>query len=122
MMTKTARVRVLNSLLYIKDASSQDLPEVTGEGAVSATPSCVAVSCLPDCDGETEIMIGPAQNVERAPRLIFSGTLETPSGTLMVETVLRQTILQVPVVERATHVVISTSGDDAADRVVVALG
>lgn len=44
----STRIAVLNSLLFIRDQSIEDIPEIDGNGAVWSTTSCVAVSILFD--------------------------------------------------------------------------
>jgi hypothetical protein len=122
MTTKSARAPVLNSLLYVRDERMRNIPEIDGNEAVWSTTSCVAVSCLPDCDGETEVTIGSAQEVKKDGTLLFDGPLATPSRILIVETVLGKTILQIGVPSSQTHVRIWTNGLRDTDRVIVGLG
>src|ERR1700724_124706 len=90
-----AHVSVLNSLLFIKDASRKDLPRLDGHGSFWATTSCVAVSCLPDCDGPTEVIIEyPLEVPNKNGKLLFDALLETPSRRITVETVLAEKILE----------------------------
>ena len=59
-----AHVPVLNSLLFVKDSLTKDHPNINGIGSVWSTASCVAVSCLPDCDGPTEIILGDSGELQ----------------------------------------------------------
>lgn len=117
-----AHVRVLNSLLYIRDAGTKDLPIVDGNGAYWSTPSCVAVCCLPDCDGATEIIIGATNELPLSGSLLFDGWLNTSSHNLIVETVLAEKILERSVPDIRTRVRIWTNGFRATDKVIVGLG
>jgi hypothetical protein len=117
----SARVRALNSLLYIRDIATAELPDVDGDAAVWATPSCVAVSCLPDCDGETEILLGPSREVGLRGKPLFDDQLKTPSKSVVVETVLQEIVLRLDVPHRETRLRIWTSGHQAADKVIFGL-
>src|SRR5882762_5165326 len=93
MTSKSVTVPVLNSLLFIRDKNIRSLPEIDGHSSVWSTPSCVAVSCLPDSDGETRVIIGSAEDVRRDGDPLFDARLMTPSGHVIVENVLGERIL-----------------------------
>jgi len=112
---------VLNSLLWIRDPTIEDLPEIDGVGAFWSTPSCVAVGCVPDCDGDTEITIGPAEAVGLESTPLFDRILPTPSRRLIVETVMKETILQASVRSAETRVRIWTDGHPASAFVIFGL-
>lgn len=122
MMPSSTNAKVLNSLLYIKDASKTDLPAIDGTGAYWSVPSCVAVSCLPDCDGPTTITIGAVSEVQVSGKLLFDSRLETPSRRIIVETVLGKTILEQSVQNDMTRVRIWTNGFRDTDKVTIGLG
>jgi hypothetical protein len=121
MKSISMRVAVLNSLLFIRDRSIEDIPQVDGNGAAWSTSSCIAVSCLPDCDGDTEIMIGPAKDVARTGIPLLDSQLHTPSRTVIVESVTRQVLLVMHVPHADTRVRIWTNGHRATDTVVIGL-
>jgi hypothetical protein len=110
---------VLNSLLFIRDGFIRDIPEIDGNSAVWSTASCVAVSCLPDCDGKTDITIGNAQEVRIGKMLLFEGRLKTPSHILVVESVLGNRLLEMRVPTEETQIQIWTNGDRDTDRVAI---
>lgn len=115
------RVAVLNSLLFIRDRSVEDIPEIDGNGAVWSTGSCIAISCLPDCDGDTEVTVGAGKDVGLRALPLFDGTLRTPSRTIVVEGVTRQQLLTMLVPRTDTRVRIWTNGHRATDKVVIGL-
>ena len=121
MMSNSVRLSVLNSLLFVRDAVSRNLPEIDGNSAIWSTASCVAVSCLPDCDGQTGVTIGSAQEVGQRGNPLFDGRLMTPSRNVIVETVLGQTILAKTVPNLDTRVRIWTNGLRDTDTVTIAL-
>jgi hypothetical protein len=118
-MVQSAKIAVLNSLLFVRDSKIRHVPKIDGDSAVWSTASCVAVSCLPDCDGDTEVTLGVPQElgVNKAP--LFDGRLITPSRRLIVETVLGQTILEASVPNPVTRVKIWTNGFRDSDKIVV---
>jgi hypothetical protein len=118
----TTHVRVLNSLLFIKDARTKDLPKIDGHGSFWTTPSCVAVSCMPDCDGSTEVTIGdPLDLQSKAGKLLFDAPLKTPSKSVTVETVLAEKIFEQNVLSTTTRVRIWTDGFRDTDKVFIGL-
>jgi hypothetical protein len=121
MALDSVRLPVLNSLLFLRDEQTRNIPEIDGIGAVWSTTSCVAVGCLPDCDGETEVTVGPADEVRKDGTLLFDGPLATPSRSMVVETVLSETILRVGVPNAQTRVRIWTNGLRDTDKVIVGL-
>ena len=121
MKTISARVRVLNSLLFIRDAQIKDLPEIDGNGAVWSTLSCVAVCCQPDCDGPTEIIIGNSSELRLGDKPLFDRRLQTPSRRLIVETVLAEKVCEQRVPDVTTRLRIWTNGQRAADKITVGL-
>lgn len=106
----TRRIRVLNSLLFIKDAATDKFPEIDGLAAVWATADCCAISCLPDSDGETEIKIGRGGEVPEGRHQLFSGMLRTPSRLVTVEGVAGPTGIEFPVASTETKLIIWTDG------------
>ncbi len=121
MIVRSVRMPILNSLLFIRDASVRQIPKIDGSSAVWFTEFCVAVSCLPDCDGDTEITLGDAQErLEATP--LFDGRLRTPSRRVIVETVLGRAILETSVPSATTRVKIWTNGFRDTDRVLISLG
>lgn len=118
-----AHVRVLNSLLFVKDADAKTLPVIDGNGAVWSTPSSVAIGCMPDCDGVTEIILGDLSEIQgNELKLLFEGQLETPSRRLIVQTVLAEKVLQRDVSDTATRLQVWTNGLRDTDKIVVGVG
>jgi len=112
---------VMNSLLFIQDPTLDATPEIDRLSGVWSIPTCIAVGCLPDCEGATEVTIGAGRELEGKGSLVFDGRLETPSRTVIVETALRQKILEKIVPGTATRVRIWTNGRIDTDKVIVGL-
>lgn len=118
----TTHVRVLNSILFIKDSRTKDLTKIDGHGSFWTTPSCIAVSCMPDCDGSTEVAFGNLSEFQsKAGKLLFDALLETPSRRITVETVLAEKILEKNVLNATTRVRIWTDGFRDTEKVLISL-
>ena len=115
-------IAVPNCLLFIKDARNREFPDIDGNAAVWSTPSCVAVMCRPEVDGDTEIRIGLVGEVGLGGRPLFDSLLKTPSRRLALEIVPGEKILEVGVPDRDTRVRVWTDGHQCAEKVVIALG
>lgn len=81
---KSTAVPVLSSLPFIRDPTIGDRLEIDGIGAVWSSEALVAVSCVPDADGDTAIRIGWEYEVSPDAALVFDGVLPTASGTIVV--------------------------------------
>jgi hypothetical protein len=122
MTSKSASVPVLSSLLVIRDKDIRNLPEIDGHSSVWSTPSCVAVSCLPDSDGETRVVIGSVADVRQNGKPLFDARLMTPSGHVIVENVLGERILEMRAPKLDTRVTVWTNGFRDTDIVSIGLG
>lgn len=122
MTSKSIKIPVLNSLLYIRDPSTHDLPEIDGLSAVWSTPSCVAVSCLPDSEGATKVTLATDGAPAARGALLVDSLLFTPSHEVIVETVLAEKLLDARVGGQSTRVRVWTSGHRATDTVDIVLG
>lgn len=123
MKTVSAKVPVLNGVVWFRDSVSNEDPEIDGKKrpSVWATPSCVAIGCLPDSEGDTEIIVGLSAAVTPDRQLRFDGWLETPSRRLIAELVVDREILRVDVPNAMTRLRIWTDGHDASARVTVGI-
>lgn len=121
MKVAAGAIDVLNSLLFVRDPALRALPDIDGLGAVWHTPSCVAISCPPDCDGPTQVAIGPSGEVGRDISRVFDGELLSPSRTLIVDTVMDEELLRVEVSRTTTRVRIWTNGHRGAENIVIGL-
>jgi hypothetical protein len=112
---------VLNSLLFIRDPTIADKLEIDGLSNVWSIPTCIAICCLPDCEGATAVTIGAGHELEGKGTLVFDGRLDTPSRTVVVETVLWEKVLEKPVASASTRVRIWTNGRKDTDKVMIGL-
>jgi len=71
------------SIVFIADPKDGgEVPKDTGETLIAATDSCVAVGCLCEMDGLTELTLGPTNEVDPGRPPSFTGRLKTPSRLL----------------------------------------
>ena len=122
MAPKSVRIRVLNSLLVIRDENSRDFPDIDRTGVVWSSPSCILVGCMPDCDGETHVTIGHANEIRQDGKLIFDSRLETPSRSIIIHGVVEERILQIDVPTSETRVRIWTNGLRFTDQATIGVG
>ncbi len=111
----------LNCLLFVSDPESEDTPAIDGKAAIWTTPECIAVSCLPDCDGPTKIILGAENDVGTHNKLLFDGTVLTPTRKLSVGTVLAEKLLEIDVPTTDTHLKIWTNGHPGSDIVIIGI-
>jgi hypothetical protein len=121
-MSQSRRIAPPNSLLFIEDISGGEAPQPVWGAQILATPSCVSVSCLAFMDGETEIELGSAAEVDPNGPLAFDGTIATPSRKVVISTVENERILETTVPGIRTRVRVWTNRAREPDRVVVGVG
>ena len=121
MTLKTLNLPFSNALLYISDALTFDPPRIDEMTGFWTTPHCVTVSCLPECDGDTELTVGTMDEIGERGSPRFDGRIKTPSRRIAVETVLREKILEMPVPHTDTRIRIWTNGYLDTDTVIVGL-
>lgn len=117
----TIHVPVLNSLLFIRDSETVDLPEIDGSASSWSTEYCVAVSCRPDCDGPTAVTMDTIRNLRPDGILLLDYRLKTPSRKVIVEGVLANKILEAAVAGEITRVRIWTDGHRDTETVIIGL-
>lgn len=113
---KTVAVAPPNSVVLVMDPRTGDVPETMGGQLVASTPSCVAIGCLAEKDGQTSLHLGDYE-VTPAHALIFDGLIETPSRLLAVCNVRREPYLSMAVAEERTQVRIWVNDDVEPDDI-----
>ncbi len=121
-MTTSVRVAPPNSLLGISDAQKGEVPDLDSESNISATASCILIACLPEVDGETEITLGAAHQVDPGGAAAFDGQLETPSGDLQVVTIEWQPLLKAAVTRGKTRIRIWQNRSKFPDKLIIGIG
>ncbi|MBX9776849.1 MAG: hypothetical protein K2Y71_20920 [Xanthobacteraceae bacterium] len=109
------------SLIFISDPEGGTTPECSPPAPYWATPSCIAVGCLMYQDGDTQVTLGQAREMNLPGRPIFDGLLDTPNRKVNVETAEGELVLQADVSKKITRVRIWTNARSEPDRIVIGL-
>jgi hypothetical protein len=118
-MSISIKVAPSNSLIGISDADKGVVPDSIPETGIAATESCILVACLPEVDGDTEITLGLAREVDPGDSPVFDGQLATPSGVVKVFTVEWRPLMEAPVSTASTRVRIWKNRPRFADEVII---
>ena len=101
------------------DFASGQIPEDMGNKLVSATLSCIAVGCLSELDGMTEIYLGQLNEVRPQEILVFDGEVSTLSKKLSICSVMNEELLSTAVAGSTTRVMIFANDTIEPDRIYV---
>jgi hypothetical protein len=121
-MSNTRSIAVPNALLLISDIGGGRPPDVMEGALIASTPSCIAVGCMSDSNGETEVTLASMPEFDHRERPAFEGELETPNRAVAVWTALRETVLQAPVSHVSTKVRVWVNHPTEPNKVIVGLG
>jgi hypothetical protein len=124
MKSTSMKIAVPNGLLFVRDAGILNIPDLDDERASYwSIPTCVMIQCLVDSEGETSVTIGGANQVEPDRKLLFDGTLETPSRKVILEIVPGEKVLEMSVPFATNRIRIWTDGRHRlAETVVIGIG
>jgi hypothetical protein len=111
-----------NSILLIADRSGGVVPSITRGQRIWSTPSCIVFGCLAFMDGETDVTLGVATDVDPGTPPAFEGLLETPNLSVVVSTVEWKTVLWAQVLSKKTWIRIWTNRSQEPDKVVIGIG
>ena len=118
---RSIKIAPPNSLEALSDVTGGEPPASMDGSLIVSTPSCIVVGCLMDADGETEFIMGPAQEVDPGEQPTFDGRLETPGRKAVLRTVWGDTILEMPVRSDQTHIQIWANDPSEPDKVIVGI-
>jgi hypothetical protein len=121
-MVLTKRIAPPNSVVLVSDVDGGEIPKTMGESLVSATNTCVAVGCLSEDDGETEFVLVPLSEVDRADKPVYEGMLRTPKRRVIIRTVIGEHLLELPVLQELTKIRIWANDTNEPDNVIVGVG
>jgi hypothetical protein len=121
-MASTISVAPPYSVVLVEDAVGGDIPEVMGRATIKATDSCIAIACLAEIDGETEITLADAKSVDPGSAPAFDEQLRTPSRKIIVRSVEGTTFLELPVPTAVTRVRVWVNDSQEPDRVLIGVG
>ena len=120
-MSVSSRIAVPNALILISGPDGGSIPDLMRGSLIASTPSCVAVGCMADCNGKTEITLGAGREVGLRGAPVFEGELDTPNREIAIRTVLRENILQATVPHLITRVRIWVNHPSEPDTVIIGL-
>lgn len=121
-MTRSIKLRVYRGLLFIMGSiDSAEFPIENGDKRLWSTDSCIVVGCQLDDDGETEILLGPAQEIDPGIRPAFAGVLDTPDHRVVVMAGLFEELIETNVSSSRTTVKIWINHPEWPDRVLIGL-
>lgn len=120
-MLQQIKISPINSLLFIEDVNGGTPPEPVWGAKILSTPSCISFMCFPEQDGPTEITIGPSNEIEPGPLLMFEGDLETPSRVVIISGVEIERVLSVDVAHKKTKVRIWYSHPKWPDKITISV-
>ena len=123
-MSQTIKVAPPNSILFVSGPKDFEIPEIPRSGDVSiwSTPTCIIFGCRMFADGETEVTLCAADEVETDLPLRFDAMLETPHGALVVWTVEDEIVLRGEAPHGQTRVRIWSDHPLEPDHVIIGLG
>lgn len=110
-----------NSLILIVGAEKYEVPSSMKGAAIAQTLSCIAVGSLSEIDGQTSIVLKKIGDSEPQFAPSFSGFIDTPSCLIEVKTVLGKTLLQMPVQDTKTKIVIWTNDRFEPDEIIIGI-
>jgi len=93
-----------------------------GGAVVGATAACIAVGCLSEDDGPTDLTLAPLSEVERAEKPAYDGMLLTPTHRVVISSVVGQRLLELPVLEGLTRIKIWVNHPTEPDKVMIGVG
>jgi hypothetical protein len=121
-MATSLKIAPPYSIVLINDPSGGVVPAFARDTLVMATASCIAVTCWPEVDGKTEFVMGDAKDVAPGSRPAFEGRVKTPSQRIILETVERKTLLEMPTSQQSTKVQIWTNRPKDPDKIIIGIG
>jgi len=111
-----------NSIVFISDNLQSPAPEHRYGELISRGEFCVSVGCYPEIDGPTEFVLGKAADVVVDAQPSFDGTIETPTRSLIIATVLDEVLLAGKVIDPKTRIRVWVDHPRWPQRVVVGWG
>lgn len=110
-----------NSLILVEDSSGGEVPLSMNESLTSFTSTCLAIGCLSDMDGETNIGIGYFDYLDEGVNLAFSGSLETPNLKIAINAVFGLRLLETKFKQIKTQIEVWVNHSIEPDRIIVRL-
>lgn len=121
-LRQTIKIAPPNSLIFVSDIDGDEPVDFTSMKTIMWNSTCVAVVCLAFMDGQTEVTIGVAKEVEPGWTPAFDDYLETPKQSVIVSTSEREILLECPVQTKRTRIRIWINHEKEPDRVAIGFG
>jgi len=122
-MIVNAKVAPSHSLLFIAGAPDDfETPEISREGLVWSTGSCIAVGTLMEFDGETLVVLSNEMAEDPADpllRKVFGGAIDTPKKEVWVSTVDLDGILSLSVATVRSNIEIWANDRNEPDELLI---
>jgi hypothetical protein len=116
---KSTRVAPANSLVLVSDEGGGEIPVTMAQSIVASTSSCLAIGCNSEVDGETELILGPANEVDPHTEPEFQGKLDTPAHNVVVRSVLGERLLELRVSRAQTRISIWVNDSTEPDKIII---
>ena len=120
-MSILKKVAAPNALLLLSDINGGIALSGMQGSLIASTPTCIAIGCTSDCNGETEVLVGPGREVSTSEAATFEGELDSPSRKVALRTLLRSRVLEAPVRHPRTRVRIWVNHPSEPDKIVIGL-
>lgn len=120
-MATLVQTRPPNSLILIEDSQGGEIPSTMSGQLIANTSSCIAVGCLSEFDGETEIVLGEAGKIAPPAQLVFDGMIPARSKNVTVRTVLGELIAEQAVHSLNVRVFIWVNDSNEPDKIWIGL-
>ena len=110
-----------NSVILVSDLAGGEVPQSMNGQAISRTDTCVAVGCLAENDGDTEITLGYLRDLDRHDPPAFEGTIYSKNKKLSVQTVFGSILMALSVSNEFVKVKVWINDAYEPDIVVIAI-
>lgn len=120
-MFVSAKIAPPNSLLLVAGTGGGEIPESFGGAMIASTSTCIAIGCRSEADGETEVILGRAEEIDPGDNPCFEDFLETPTRRILIRTVLGDTLLEAPVPDVRTGLRIWLNDNAEPDRIMIGI-
>lgn len=81
------RAPIEYAVLLLGDRNGK-FPRTMEGKLVASTESSIAVTCIPDADGDTEIIVGSSEEIATDDALVFDGVVCLPTQTFIIRPVV----------------------------------
>jgi len=119
---ESMRSSPINSIVFISADVRSKPPEHVYGALIGYNETCVSVGCYPSDDGETEFFLGRSDEFATEGEIVFDGTIETPTGSLMISTVDGEVLLEQAVPSTRTRVRVRVNHPKWPDQVIIGWG